>query len=217
MRTQKLGIVIAGVGAVYLVMVAWLASWWYVPAYRDLGPQVISERTLYGGTTVFVLWAVSGILGAVLVAVGAAIYSAIGRFRLLLLSAGSTLLLVWLAVWSASSHHAVLFGVGGGLILLCFLGTCLEWARTRRHLDGARTNAADFRLAGHVCFFLAAWGLCGLLGAPVFALRPELADAYRSSSVAVTMAAKVLVCLVLGWGFTALGQRLERRERTSVA
>ena len=89
MRTQKLGIVIAGVGAVYLVMVAWLASWWYVPAYRDLGPRVISEPS-HGGTAVFVLWAVSGILGAVLVAVGAAIYSAIGRFRLLLFSASST-------------------------------------------------------------------------------------------------------------------------------
>jgi hypothetical protein len=209
MRAQILGVVIAGVGTAYLVLVAWLASWWYVPAQRELGPQAI-EGTSYGGVLAFGLWAVSGILGALLVAVGAAVYSAIGRFRLLLLLVGSILLLIWLTAWSASSHYGVLFGIGGGLILWCFLASCLDWARTRRRLHGEKTAAADFRLAGHVCFFFAAWGLCGLLGAPVFALRPELADAYRSSTLASTMAVKVLVCLVLGWGFTSLGQRLER-------
>jgi len=216
MQKTRLGIWVAGVGALYLIVVAWMASWWYVPAYLKVGPQTIVEQGSYGGTTFFALWAISGVLGAILVAVGAAVYSAVGRFRLLILSASSTLLLVWLAIWSASSYQSVLFGIGGGLILICFLASCLDWARTRGQLDGALKTAADLRLAGYVCFFLAAWGLCGLLGAPVFALRPQIAEAFQSSQGAYTMAVKVLVCLVLGWGFMALGQRMERRKHTGV-
>ncbi|HTY25162.1 MAG TPA: hypothetical protein VMC85_18670 [Desulfomonilaceae bacterium] len=211
MKTKRLGALIAGVGALYLIIVAWIASWWYVPAYLTLGPQTILEQASYGGKAFFVLWAISGVLGALLVAIGAAVYSAIDRFRLLILSASSTLLLVWLAIWSASSPYPVVFGIGGGLILLCFFASCLAWARTRCQLNGSMKTAADLRLAGYVCFFLAAWGLCGLLGAPVFALRPEVAEAYGSSPGAYTMAVKILVCLLLGWGFTAIGQITERR------
>lgn len=163
------------------------------------------------------IWAISGVLGAILVAVGAAVYSGAGRFRVVLFVASGLLLMVWLALWSAPSYHAVLFGVGGGLILLCFLTSCLEWARKRSHLDGPRKTASDLRLAGHVCFFSAAWGLCGLLGGPTFVLRPELIGTNRPSAGASTLAVKVLVCLVLGWGFTALCERKERREKESAA
>lgn len=152
-------------------------------------------------------------LGAIIVAFGAAVYSAVGRLRLLLLAAGGALLFIWLAFWSSSSHNAAVFGVGGGLILLCFLTSCLDWARTRRDLDGSSMTASDLRLAAHVSFFIAAWGLCGLLGAPVFALRPELTELHRTSGW--NLAIKVLVCLVFGWGFTAVAQRIERRERKS--
>ncbi len=208
MKTKRMGMVVAGVGTLYLVAVSWLLSWWYVPVLREGGTTAAS----FGGSMFFLIWVGSGALGAAMVAVGVAVASAMGRTRLLVLSTGLVVLLGWLAIWSTASHHAVAFGIGGGLILLCFLATCLDWARTRRHLGSASTLAVDLRLAGHVCFFIAAWGLCGLLGAPVFALRPDLADALRSSSVASTLATKVLVFLVLGWGLTALSQREERRQ-----
>jgi hypothetical protein len=217
MKTRRLGAVIAAVGAVYLVTVAWMSSWWYVPALWKLGPRALAERTPYGGTAFSILWASSGVLGAMAVALGAAVYCAVGRFRLLLYAAGGALLLAWLVVWSTVSHHAVVFGVGGGLILLSFLTFCLDWAGTRRHLDGPARTACDLRLAAHVSFFTAAWGLCGLLGAPIFALRPEWTEVRRTASAGSSLAVKVLVCLVLGWGFTAVAQRIERRERKSAA
>lgn len=217
MKMQRLGAVIAVVGAVYLVMVAWMSSWWYVPALLEHGPRAFIEHTPYGGKAFSILWASSGVLGAIMVALGAAVYSAVGRFRLLLLAAGGTLLVVWLGFWSTSSHNAVVFGVGGGLILLCFLTSCLDWAGTRRHLDGPTRTASDLRLAAHVSFFIAAWGLCGLLGAPVFALRSELTEVHQTASAGWSLAIKVLVCLVLGWAFTAVAQRIERRERKSAA
>lgn len=100
MKMQRLGAVIAALGAVYLVMVAWMSSWWYVPALLELGPRAFIERPPYGGKAFSILWASSGVLGAILVALGAAVYSAVGRFRLLLLAAGGTLPVVWLGFWS---------------------------------------------------------------------------------------------------------------------
>lgn len=209
--TQRLGVVIFAVGVLYLVLVAWGSSWWYVPALERLGPQAISEGTTFGGTAFFYNWAISGVLGAILVAFGAAVYAAAGRFRVVLFVACGLFLMVWLAFWSAPSHHPIVFGIGGGLILLCFLTSCLDWARMRSHLNDRRKTASDFRLAGHVCFFSAAWGLCGLLGAPTFAPRPELIGTNRPVAGASNLAVKVLVCLVLGWAFTALSERQERR------
>ena len=212
MKTQRVGAVIAGVGAVYLVAVAWMSSWWYVPALLELERRAFTEHRPSDGTAFFIAWASSGVLGAIVVALGAAVYCAVGKLRLLLLGVGGTLLAVWLAFWSTSSHNAVVFGVGGGLILLCFLTSCLDWAETRHHRCGPTRTASDLRLAAYVSFFIAAWGLCGLLGAPTFALRPEFTALHRTASGGSNLAIKVLVCLVLGWGLTALAQRIERRE-----
>lgn len=213
MNRRRVGAVIAGAGAMYLVAVAWVSSWLYVPALLKLASRALPEHTPYRGTVLFTTWASSGVLGAILVALGAAIYCAVGKLRLLLLAFGGTLLLFWLAFWSTPSHNPIVFGVGGGLILLCFLAACLDWAEARLHVTGPTRTASDLRLAGYVSFFIAAWGLCGLLGAPTFALRPELASVSRTESAASSLAIKVLVCLILGWGLTAAAQRIERCER----
>jgi hypothetical protein len=211
MSTHRLWAVIAGTGTVYLLAVAWLLSWWYVPALREFDYHSIAGRTPYGGTALFVLWASSGVVGAMLVAIGAAGCSAMGRVRLLLLGVASSVLLVLLVFWSAPSYNPALFGIGGGLILLFFLVSCLDWAKTRQHLEPTMKTASDLRLAGHVCFFFAAWGLCGLLGAPTFVMRPTVSEVHRQELSGSSLAVKVLVCLVLGWGLSAVAQRMVRR------
>lgn len=214
MTTQRIGAVIAVIAAVYLIFVAWASSWWYVPVLVELGPHAFVDRTPFGGTVFSILWGVSGVLGAIVLALGVAIYAKVGNLRLLLLAVGGALLLAWLVFWSTSSHNPVTYGVGGGVILLCFLLFCLDWAATRRGLTGAARSAADLRLAANVSFFITAWGLCGLLGAPIFLLRPELrASGPAGSSLAI----KVIVCLVLGWVLTALAQRMERRANREPA
>ncbi len=209
MRMQKFGAVIGVIGAVYLVVVAWTSSWWYVPALLQFGSQASIEGTPIGGTTFFILWGTSGVLGAMIVMLGTAMYGKIGPLRLLLFTAGSIVLLLWLVLWTASSHHGCIFGAGGGLILLFFLMSCLDWAKARRHLEGRARTAADLRLGANLNFFIAAWGMCGLLGAPISLLRPEMRGAAGGGE---TLAVKVLVCLVLGWGLTAVAQRLERQN-----
>lgn len=210
MSRQRVGAAIAAVGVMYLVAVSWMSSWLYVPAVLELGPRALAERTPFFGTVFSIVWGVSGVVGPLLVALGAALYAGIGRQRLLYLGAGAAALVLWLVFWRASLQHGIVFGVGGGLILLFFLASCLDWARTRHRIEGHLRTAADFRLAANASFFMGAWGLCGLLGAPVNLLHPEPSSA---TSAGASLAVKVLMCLVLGWGFTAIAQRIERRKR----
>lgn len=209
MKTYKLGAVIGATGGAYLVLMSWAFSWWYVPSLMRLGTRLFSGPDLFGGAAFFILWGTSGVLGAMIVATGAALYAQGARWRWLLLTIGCLLLLGWLALWSAASIPGFVFGVGGGLILLCFLMTCLDWAATRPRLAGPAATAADLRLAAYLSYFIAAWGLCGLLGAPLLLLHPEPNS--MQASAGSTMAVKVMVCLVLGSIFTAVAQRLERR------
>jgi hypothetical protein len=204
MTNRRTGLVLAVSGALCLIALSWLASWWYVPVLRG-GSSI---ATPVGGPVLFVVWAGSGVLGAVLVAVGAFLFADVGWRRVLLLALGSAVLLTWMVVWTTASHQPVLFGAGGGLILLFFLWSCWDWVRTRRESQ-VPALALDLRLAGNACFFVAAWGLCGLLGAPVFLLRPDMTEAAKSSA-ASTLATKVLLSLVLGWGFVAASHRVER-------
>ncbi len=203
---QRAGAIIAILGAAYLVIIACTSSWWYVPILVEIGRQAPADRMQIEGTAFFIMWGSSGVLGSMIVALGVALYASGSKLRVLFLAIGAVLLLLWLMLWATSSHNAVIFGTGGSLILVCFLFFCLDWARSRRDV-GRLGTAADLRLAAHVCFFIAAWGLCGLLGAPIFLLRPEM-----HGSAGESMAVKVLVCLVLGWGLTAFAQRFERQE-----
>jgi len=70
----------------------------------------------------------------------------------------------------------------------------------------------------HTFFVIAAWYLCGLLGAPAYALRPELAQEVGMPEIAPGLATAIMVCLVLGWAFAYLGGRVAlgdiRRDTT---
>jgi hypothetical protein len=111
-----------------------------------------------------------------------------------------------------------LFGIGGGLITLFFLGSVWNWARLRPALSGPEKTGSDLRMVGYVFYVVAAWDLCGLLGIASFVLRPELAQRFAiPHSSTINAASTILVLLVLGWGFTFFGQRMALRAKSEGA
>jgi hypothetical protein len=70
--------------------------------------------------------------------------------------------------------------------------------------------AADLKLSGLAFHLFAAWYLCGLLGAPVFLLRPELAATSFAGDRAVLLASTVVVCLATGWVLQCAASLLEQ-------
>jgi hypothetical protein len=206
--SQKIGLVIFAIGAVYMFGLGWLYSWRMVPAANQFGSDAYSSSLLG------FIWSLSVPLGAFIVAIGAALIAKVERrvFWLLIL------LLVLFTAWriSGTTDHMVpaLFGVGGGLITLFFLGSTWQWARTRPKLTGAVKTGSDLRMVGFIFFVVAAWDLCGIFGIANFVLRPELADKFSMPiSSTINSASGVNILLALGWAFTYFGQLVSRQAQ----
>ncbi len=203
--SQKAGWVILVMGALYMFGLGWLYSWRMVPAANQFGSDAFS------GLLGFV-WGLSVPLGAFVVAIGAALAAGAERRVIWLL----VLLLVLCAVWRIAGTTGqmipALFGIGGGLITLFFIGSAWQWALTRPTLTGAAKTGSDLRMVGYIFFVVAAWDLCGIFGIANFVLRPELAAKFSVPiSSTINSASGVSILLVLGWGFTYFGQLLSRR------
>src|SRR6266542_5828418 len=205
--SQIIGWVIFIIGGLYMFGLGWLYSWWVVPAANQYGSDAYSG--LLG-----LIWALSVPLGAFIVAIGAALTARVERrvFWLLIL------LLVLFTAWriAGTTDHMIpaLFGVGGGLITLFFLGSIWQWARTRPMLTGAGKTGSDLRMVGYIFFVVAAWDLCGIFGIANFVLKSELADKFAVQiGSTINSASSVNILLVLGWGFTYFGQLLSRQAQ----
>jgi hypothetical protein len=201
--SQTAGWGVFGFGALYMLLMGWLASWWVVPTIRQAGIESLP------GIFFFFVWQLAAPVGALLVAIGAAFVAQVERPRKAIIIGGSLVVTIWLVVSMGAFKQVVppIFGIGGGLISLAFLGSLWDWARSRSGLSSAARTGADFSMAGHVFHLIAAWYLCGLLGAPTFLLRPELAMTILPESSAVSLGTTILICMTLGSVFTFLGRR----------
>jgi hypothetical protein len=201
--SQKAGWGIFGLGALYMLLMGWLSSWWVVPIIRQSGLEGLP------GTAFFFFWQLAAPVGALLVAIGAAFVARAERSRKAVIIAGSLIMAIWLIVSMGAIKHVIppVFGIGGGLITLAFLGSLWDWARSRPALTSAARTGADLGIAGQVFYLIAAWYLCGLLGAPTFLLRPEQAMTILLENFAISIGTTILICMTLGSVFTYFGRR----------
>ncbi len=203
--SQKIGWLVFLIGAVYMLGLGWMYSWWVVPAANQVGSEA------YSGLVGF-LWALSVPLGSFIVAIGAALIAQVGRRTFWLLILVTVLFAAWRVVGTTSQMVPALFGIGGGLITLFFLGSAWHWSRTRPTLSGSDKTGSDLRMVGFVFFVVAAWDLCGIFGMSNFVLRPELASKFDVQlGSTINAASGVMVLLVLGWGFAYFGQLKSRQ------
>ena len=207
--SQKIGWVIFAIGALYMFGLGWFRSWWVVPAADQLGSAA------YSGFVGF-LWQLSVPVGSFIVALGAALSARVERRVLWLLLLLLVLFTVWGMTGTSTQLVPSLFGIGGGLITLFFIGSAWQWARTRPVLTRAGKTGSDLRMVGSIFFVVAAWNLCGVFGIGNYVLRPELAEKFSVPiSSTINTASTVMVLLVLGWGFTFFGQLISRQAQAA--
>lgn len=206
--SQKIGWVVFTIGGVYMLGLGWLYSWWVVPAANQFGSDALSGLLGF-------IWGLSVPLGVFIVAIGAALVARVERRVFWMLVLLLVLFTAWRITGTSSQMIPALFGVGGGLITLFFLGSTWHWARTRPMLNGAGKTGSDLRMVGFIFFAVTAWELCGIFGMGNYVLRPDLADKFSVPiSSTINAASGVLVLLVLGWGFTYFGQLISHRSHS---
>jgi hypothetical protein len=205
---QKTGLLIFGIGIVFILAVGWLYSWWMVPAIREYGFQSIPVPGI-----VSFIWGLSTPVGALIALTGVGIYARVPFLRLLILAPGIFLVVFLIAILSPSTLLPALFGIDGGLISLLFVGILWQWGKKRPSLSAASQTASDLRMAGYVFFLAASWYLCGLLGAPAFTLRPSLLQRYETLPDAIQQGSLISILLVLGWALIFLSYLVKTDTR----
>ena len=160
MTKQKVGLVI------FWISIIWAIAWGVVigvlfvgPTMKSLTPAELSQSVWALTGPLSMLWGVFGAtLGALLAGIGLLLYSGAKASTVWKFGIGVFLsLLIVMMVLTSLGHYPPLFGIGGTLILLFFLGILWFWAKERKALNGKSTTAIDFKLTGYVFMFMAAW------------------------------------------------------------
>jgi len=196
MAKQKVGL------AVFWISVIWMIAWLIIskgifgPLIHSLTTEEINQTIWAFTGPLNILSGVSGLLGAMVAGVGISLYAGAKGSTAWKIGIGSFIVLtVALVATAFNFYSAPVFGIGGSLILLSFVGTLWLWAKERMALKGSSTIAADFRVVGYVFMLMAAWILCGkaaqgfvkgLEGLPTMSMM------------------NILILLVMGWVFLFL-------------
>lgn len=207
--SRKIGLIVIFIGGLYMLGLGWLYSWWMVPAANQSGAEALAGLVGF-------LWALSVPLGAFIVVIGAALIAQVERRTIWLLILVLIVFAIWRVIGTTSQMVPALFGIGGGLITLFFVGSAWHWAKVRPALSGPAKMGSDLSMLGYVFFVVAAWDLCGIFGMANFVLRPDLAEKFAVPlSSTINSASGVMVLLVLGWGFNFFG-RLKSHQAPAV-
>jgi len=204
MKTNKIGLIIFLIGAIYMIGMAFIIGWgWVGPALSELSLDQYNKTVWEFGSALFLLWAFSVPLGSILASVGILIYVRAKPAHIWLFGIGLFLVLIIIERLLPTGHFTPLFGVGGGMILTLFLAILWFWGKRRTNLKGPNKLAADFQLTGYIFFLITAWFLCKDLGTPYMKAL---------ESFPIESPISIMVYLVLGWLFLFLSHFIKAKN-----
>jgi hypothetical protein len=212
-RSRVPGILMVASGLL-LILSSYVLIWVLRGTLAETGPRALLSLS-YGLGGLLLLYLTAGLpLGAILLAAGAArLYSAGGAGRVLLpllaivvvffLFDAARLMLDW-------NIPFLVFVLTGFLFIVLFMALVWVWARKRPSLDPQRQQVADFQLGAGLSFFSAAWQSCGLVGAPAFAMYPEIVTKLGNQSFIAGQAVAVTFFFILGFVLLLLAMQREQ-------
>ena len=216
MNRTTIGTAAFALGATAIFLSSWLVMWWIWPVWHDT-PAAEFEGTIWAfGGPVFMTISLTTPTGFLLVAIGALLRSGPrgpSGHRLIALVGFAALIWLSFVIAPTLAYVPIMFGVGGGLILVLFFGTLWHWATRRGRLSGDVATAADLTFAGLLCFFATAPLICALLGNPYSGLYfPERVIDQDALPWHYAMGTKILLLMILGWGCMLWSQRVARNS-----
>ena len=204
MTKQKAGLILFWIAVIWAIGWGVIGSVFVDSAFRNLPMDELNLTMWASQGTWTMIWALFGVpLAAIVAIIGILLYSGAKRSTVLKYGIG-----IFLAVFASMAagylgYIPLLFGIGGTLILLFFIGILWLWAKERMALEGASTAAANLKLAGYMFMLIAAWFICGIASQPFL---KALEDEAPSSPI------HVIILLVLGWFFLFLSHYKSRKQ-----
>jgi len=205
MTKQKVGLGLFWIAVIYAILWGAIVGWVLAPAFRNLTMVELNQTMWAFMGPWHLLWSFGVPLGALVAGIGILLYSGAKGSTVWKFGIGILLALIIAAgVLPTLGHFPPLFGIGGTLILLSFIGILWLWAKERMALKGSSTTAADLKLVGYVFMLIAAWFVCAIASEPYMKALQGLA---LGSPI------HVMILLVLGWLFLFLGHYKSRQQQ----
>lgn len=204
MTKQKMGMILFWIAVIWAIGWGVIGSVFVDSAFRNMSMDELDQTMWATEGTWTMIWGLFGVPIAAIVAI-AGIFLYAGAKASTVLKYGIGVFLGLFVAMAAGylGHIPLLFGIGGTLILLFFIGILKFWAKERIALEGASTAAADLKLAGYVFMLIAAWFTCGIASQPFLKALDE-----QSPSSPI----HVIILLVLGWLFLFLGHSKSSKQ-----
>jgi len=203
MTKQKVGQVLFWIAVIWAILWGVIGSVFVGSSFRNLTMDELNLTMWAPQGTWTMIWGLFGVpLAAIVVTIGILLYSDARGLTVLKYGIGMLLAVFIGMVLTSIGHIPLLFGIGGTLILLFFIGMLCLWAKEHKALKGAPPTAAVLKLVGYVFMLIAAWFVCGIASIPFLkALEGE----------APSTPLHVMIFLVLGWFFLFLGHYKSRQ------
>ncbi|MCK4560495.1 MAG: hypothetical protein KAV45_11990 [Calditrichia bacterium] len=206
MTKQKVGLVLFGIAVIWAILWGVIGSIFVGSAFKNLTMDELNQTMWAFMGTWTLLWSFGVPLGALVAGIGLLLYSGAKGSTVWKYGIGIFLAIIIGMTIGSLGHIPPLFGIGGTLILLLFLGILWLWAKERMALKDASATAADFKLVGYVFMLIAAWYICGIAGQPFL-------KALEGTPTASPI--HVMILLVLGWLFLFLSHYKSYKQQVS--
>lgn len=204
MTKQKVGLVLFWIAIIWAILWGVIVSVVLGSSFRNLTMDELNKTMWAPQGSWTMIWGLFGVpLAAIIAMIGILLYSDARGLTVLKYGIG-VLLAVFIGMMLTSiGHIPLLFGIGGTLILLFFIGILCLWAKENVALKSAPPTAAVLKLVGYVFMLIAAWFICGMASIPFL-------KALKNESPATPL--HVMIFLVLGWLFLFLGHYKSRQQ-----
>jgi hypothetical protein len=158
MTKHKVGLVLFWIGVIWMIAWGVIISLIKAPFLHSLTMAELSQTIWSLTGPMNFLFGVSIPLGAIVAGIGMLLYSRAKGSTVWIFGIGLFIaFIIGFMLLAIGLYSAPVFGIGGTLILLSFIGILWLWAKERIALKGSSTTAADFRLVGYLFMLMAAW------------------------------------------------------------
>ena len=196
MKKEKVGLLMFWIATIWILLWGLIGSLFVGPVLRNLTLDEVNQTMWAMNGPWFMIWGVFGVpLGAIIALIGVLLNGGAKVSTALKYGIGIFLVLFISMMVGMIGHIPLLFGIGGTIMLLCFIGILKMWSKERMALKDKSHIALDFKIASYVFFLITAWFTCGIAGVP-----------FLKSMEGVTQGSPihVMIFFMLGWVFLFL-------------
>ena len=202
MTRQKVGLVLFWLGVVGL-FINFISYWFSNPLWRVTTPETVIGTGWAPGEFLYLFASMSLFIGLGISIIGVLLYSGKKGSFFWLWVLVPLIAFPLLLRWQPSQYIPAVYGIGGGIITLAYIGVLWAWVKTHTAYEGIAKTGKHIQLLGYFFLYITGLFLCSYIGKPNL---PGYADQPIVSGYSI------LIAFSVGWVLLSVGHYLSGKR-----